>query len=189
MKSVSMSGSPRENVGKKDAKEQRKNGFVPCVLYGGENQLPLLVEEKSFKDLIYTPEVCYVELEVNGQSHKAILQEAQFHPVTEELLHVDFLEVVQGKPVTISIPLLITGNSPGIMRGGKLSKRVRNLKVKGLLENIPENITVDISNLDILDTIKVEDVKLDNISIIDNPSKVIVTILSSRNVEEASKEE
>ena len=188
MKSVSMSGSLRENVGKKDAKNQRGSGLIPCVLYGGEKQLPLLIEEKSFKDLIYTPEVRYVELDIEGQNYKAVVQETQFHPVTEKLLHVDFLEVIQGKPVTIEIPLRITGNSSGVMRGGKLSKRVRKLKVKGLLENIPENITVDISNLDILDTIKVEDIQLDNITIIDIPSKVVVMILSSRNVEEAPKE-
>ena len=188
MKSVSISGSLRENVGKKDAKNQRKNGLVPCVLYGGDKQLPLLVEEKSFKDLIYTPEVRYVELDLEGQNYKAIVQEAQFHPVTEKLLHVDFLEVIQGKPITIDIPLHITGNSLGVMRGGKLSKRVRKLKVKGLLDDIPENITVDISNLDILDTVKIEDIQLKNISIIDIPSKVVVAILSSRNVEEAPKE-
>ena len=188
MKSVSVSGSLRKNVGKKDAKEQRKNGLVPCVLYGGEKQLPLLVDEKSFKDLIYTPEVRYVELEIDGQSCKAIIQDAQYHPVTDKLLHVDFLEVVEGKPVIIDIPLHTTGNSPGVMRGGKLAKQVRKLKVKGLLEHIPENITVDISNLDILDTIKVEDIKIDNISIMDNPSTVIVIVLSSRNVEEAPKE-
>ena len=158
------------------------------MLYGGEKQLPLLIEEKSFKDLIYTPEVYYADLNVAGQSYKAVVQETQFHPVTGKLLHVDFLEIIQGKPVTIDIPLRIEGNSPGVMRGGKLSKRVRKLKVNGLLEHIPENITVDISNLDILDTIKIEDIQLDNISIIDNPSKVVVTVLSSRNVEEAPKE-
>jgi large subunit ribosomal protein L25 len=96
MKSVSMSGSLRKNVGKKDAKKQRMNGFVPCVLYGGEKQLPLLIEEKSFKDLIYTPEVYYAELDVEGQNYKAIVQETQFHRVTEKLLHVDFLEIIQG---------------------------------------------------------------------------------------------
>jgi large subunit ribosomal protein L25 len=183
-----MSGSLRKNVGKKDAKYQRNNGFVPCVLYGGEKQFPIIIEEKAFKDLIYTPEVYYVELEVEGQSHKAIVQETQFHPVTDKLLHVDFLEVMDGKAITIAIPLRITGNSPGVMRGGKLSKRVRKLKVKGLLEHIPETITVDISSLDILDTIRVEDIKADNISIMDNPSKIVVTILSTRNVEEAPKE-
>jgi large subunit ribosomal protein L25 len=189
MKSVSMSGSSRKNVGKKDAKEQRNQGKVPCVLYGGEKQHALLIEEKAFKNLIYTPEVQYVELDLDGQQHKAIVQDAQFHPVTERLLHVDFLEVVDGKPITIDIPLKITGNSPGVMRGGRLSKRVRKLKVKGLLENIPENITVDISNMDILDTIEIGEIKLDNISIIDNPSKVIVTVLSSRNVEEVASED
>ncbi|MDR1458904.1 MAG: 50S ribosomal protein L25/general stress protein Ctc [Bacteroidales bacterium] len=189
MKSVSMSGSLRENVGKKDAKNQRNNGFIPCVLYGGEKQLSLLIEEKSFKDLIYTPEVFYVELDVEGTVYEAIVQETQFHPVTDKLLHVDFLEIIEGKPITIEIPLRITGNSPGVMRGGKLSKRVRKLKIKGLLEHIPETITADISALDILDTIKVEDIKLENVAIIDNPAKVLITILSSRNVEEASKEE
>ena len=189
MKSVSVSGSLRENVGKKDAKNQRRNGFVPSVLYGGEKQLPLLVEEKSFKDLIYTPEVRYVELDVDGQNYKAVIQETQFDKVTDKLLHVDFLEIIEGKHITIEIPLLIAGNSPGVMRGGKLSKQVRKLKVKGLLENIPENITVDISKLDILDTIKIEDIQLEKISIIDIPSKVVVTILSSRNVEETTEEE
>jgi len=188
MKSVSVSGSLRKNVGKKDAKEQRKNGLIPAVLYGGEKQLPLLIEEKSFKDVIYTPEVCYVELNVEGKNYKAVIQEAQFHKVTDKLLHVDFLEVMPKKPVTIDIPLLTKGDSPGVMRGGKLSQRVRKLKVKGLLEHIPDNITVDISSLDILDTIKIEDIQLDAISIIDNPSTVVITVLSSRNVEEAPKE-
>ncbi|MDR1878246.1 MAG: 50S ribosomal protein L25/general stress protein Ctc [Bacteroidales bacterium] len=188
MQSVSVSGSLRKNVGKKDAKKQRNQGFIPCVLYGGEKQMPLLVEEKSFIKLIYTPEVYYVDLDIEGDKYKAIVQETQFHPVTDQLLHVDFLQIIDGKPVTIDIPLRITGNSPGVMRGGKLSKRVRKLKVKGLLEHIPENITVDISQMDILDSILVENIKQENITIIDNPSKVIVTILSSRNVEEVAKE-
>lgn len=188
MKSVSMSGSSRKNVGKKDAKEQRNQGLVPCVLYGGEKQHALLIEEKAFKNLLYTPEVQYVELDLDGQQHKAIVQDAQFHPVTEDLLHVDFLEIMDGKPITIDIPLKVTGNSPGVIRGGRLSKRVRKLKVKGLLEHIPEYITADISNLDILDSIEVGDIKLDNVSIIDNPAKVVITVLSSRNVEDAATE-
>jgi len=118
MKSVSVSGSFRENVGKKDAKKQRKGGFIPCVLYGGEKQLPFLVEEKYFKDLIYTPEVRYVALDIDGKNYTAIVQETQFHPVTGKLLHVDFLEIIDGRPVTIEVPMLATGNSPGVMRGG-----------------------------------------------------------------------
>ena len=189
MKSVSISGSIRENVGKRDAKEKRNEGLIPCVLYGGKTQQHFLVDEKQFKPLLYTPEVFFAELTINGNTCKAIVQETQFHPVTDKLLHVDFYEVIDGKPITIEIPMLITGNSPGIMRGGKLSKRVRKLKVKGLLEHIPENITVDISGMDILDMIEIKDIPVNNIAIVDNPNKVVVTILSSRNVEEAPKAE
>ena len=187
MKSVSISGSLRENVGKRDAKEKRKEGLIPCVLYGGEGQLHFLVDVKQFIKLLYTPEVLFAELNIDGRQYRAIVQETQFHPVTDDLLHVDFLEITDGKPITIEIPMLVKGNSPGIIRGGKLSKRVRKLKVKGTLENIPESITVDISNLDILDTVEIKDISLNNITIVDNPNKVVVTILSSRNVEEAPK--
>jgi large subunit ribosomal protein L25 len=188
MKSVSISGSIRENVGKKDAKAQRRNGLIPCVLYGGKEQKQLLVEETAFEKLIYTPEVQYVELDVNGNQCNAILQEVQFHPVTEKILHVDFLEVSDNKKVTIAIPVKTKGNSPGVMRGGKLSKRFRKLKVNGLLKDIPENITIDISNLDILDSVKVEDIQIDNIAIVEHPANVVLTILTSRNVEEAPTE-
>jgi len=188
MKSVSISGSPRENVGKRDAKEKRNEGLIPCVLYGGKEQQHFLVDVKQFNKLLYTPEVFYTELNVGGAQYKTIVQEAQFHPVTDKLLHVDFLEIMDGKPITIEIPMLVTGSSPGVMRGGKLSKRARKLKVKGLLEHIPENITIDISSLDILDTVEIKDIAVSNITIVDNPNKVVVTILSSRNVEEAKAE-
>jgi len=188
MKSVSISGSPRENVGKRDAKERRNEGLIPCVLYGGKEQQHFLVDVKQFSKLLCVPETFFVELNIGSKQCSAIVQEAQYHPVTESLLHVDFVEVIDGKPITIEIPMLVTGNSPGVMRGGKLSKRERKLKVKGLLENIPENITLDISGLDILDVIEIKDIPVENFVIVDNPNKVVVTILSSRNVEEAPKE-
>ncbi|MEG2071060.1 MAG: 50S ribosomal protein L25, partial [Bacteroidales bacterium] len=168
MKSVSISGFLRENVGKKDAKAQRNNGMVPCVLYGGKEQYQFIVPEKQFNDIIYTPEVKYAILDFNGKKFNAIVQASQFHPITDKLLHVDFLEVTENKPITINIPLKITGISPGVLRGGKLSKRVRTLKVKGLLENIPEFITIDITPLEINDMIKVSDIKLDNITFVEN---------------------
>ena len=188
MKSVSISGSPRGNVGKRDAKERRNEGLIPCVLYGGKVQQHFLVDVKQFTKLLYTPEALFAELNIDGNQYKAIVQETQFHPVTDALLHVDFLEVIDGKPIIIDIPMLVEGNSPGVMRGGKLSMRVRKLKVKGLLEYIPENITLDISGLDILDSIEIKDIPVSNISIVDNPNTVVVTVLSSRNVEEAPKE-
>ena len=185
MKSVSISGSQRENVGKRDAKEKRNEGLIPCVLYGGKEQKHFLVDVKQFIKLLYTPEVFYAELDIDGMHYNAVVQETQFHPVTDKLLHVDFLEIMADKPITIEIPMLVKGSSPGVMRGGKLSKRARKLKVKGLLEHIPENITVDISNLDILDMVEVKDIAVNNITVVDNPNKILVTILSSRNVEEA----
>jgi len=184
MKSVSISGSLRENVGKKDAKSQRAQGLIPSVIYGGKQQKHLLVDEKAINPLIYTPEVKYVELSVGEEKHNAIIQELQFHPVNGKLLHVDFLEITDNKPFTIEIPILTEGSSPGVLQGGKLSKKVRKIKVKGLLQHIPENIKLNISGLNILDNIKVEDVKIGNIEIVENPAKVLVSVLSSRNVEE-----
>ncbi len=189
MKSVSISGSLRKSVGKKDAKAQRRQGIVPSVIYGQNQQLHLLIEEKALNKLIYSPEVRYVELSINEKTHKAILQESQFHPVTGKLLHVDFLEITDDKPFTIEIPLLTQGTSPGILQGGKLSKKVRKIKVKGLLNDIPENIKLDISKLNILDNITVEELHFDNFEIIENPQKVLVSILSARNIIEETEEE
>ncbi|MBR6133056.1 MAG: 50S ribosomal protein L25 [Bacteroidales bacterium] len=181
MKSVSISGSLRENVGKKDAKAQRVQGMIPCALYGGKEQKLFVVEEKQFQKLLYTPEVNYVDLSIDGTVVKAIVQETQFHPITDKLLHVDFLEVVDGKPITIEIPFKLTGTSPGVLKGGSLKKRVRKLKVRGLLENVPEYVIADISNMDLNDMMKVADIHIDNITIVDNPSKVIVAVMPTRN--------
>ncbi len=189
MKSVSISGSLRENVGKKDAKAQRGQGMIPCVLYGGKEQKLFVVEERQFQKLLYTPEVLYVELTVDGVTTTAIVQDTQFHPITDKLLHVDFLEVVDGKPITIEIPFKLTGTSPGVLKGGSLKKRVRKLKVRGLLQDIPECITSDISKLDLNDFIKVGDIKEDNLTIMDNEQKVLVIVLPTRNVVAGAGEE
>jgi len=132
--------------------------------------------------LLYTPEVQSVDLDIDGSVVKAIVQETQFHPITDRLLHVDFLEVVDGKPITIDIPFKLTGTSPGVLKGGSLKKRVRKLKVRGLLENVPESIIADISGMDINDMMKIGDIKVDNLTIVDNPSKVVVAVMPTRNV-------
>ena len=189
MKSVSISGSLRENVGKKDARAQRSQGMIPCVIYGGKDQKMFVVDERQFKDLLYTPEVKYAEVNINGDVRKAIVQETQFHAITDKLMHVDFLEVVDGKPITIEIPLKISGTSPGVLKGGMLKKRVRKLKVRGLLENIPEEIVSDISNLEINDMTKIGDVHIDNLEIVDNPNKVIIQVIPTRGSAAAATEE
>lgn len=189
MKSVSISGSLRENVGKKDAKAQRANGLIPCVLYGGEKQYQFVVELNQFRSLIYTPEVRYAIISIDGKEIPAILQASQFHPITDNLLHVDFLEVIDGKPITIGLPIRIVGTSPGVLRGGKLVKKVRKLKVRGELKDIPEEILVDISGLDIDNNVKVNELSIPNVTFIENPNAVVAAVLSTRNVEDAPTEE
>lgn len=188
MKSVSISGSLRENVGKRDAKAQRAKGMIPCVIYGGKQQYQFVVDQRQFRDLIYTPEVKYAVLDLDGKKFNAILQDAQFHAITDNLLHVDFLEVVENKPITIDIPVKVSGTSPGVLRGGKMAKKVRKLKVRGLLEHIPEYINLSIDGMEINDNLRVSDVKIDNITVVDNPGKVLISILTSRNVDETATE-
>ena len=189
MKSVSISGSLRENVGKKDAKAQRNQGMIPCVIYGGKDQKMFVVDERQFKNLLYTPEVKYAEVNINGEVRNAIVQETQFHPITDRLMHVDFLEVVDGKPITIEIPFKVKGTSPGVLKGGLLKKRVRKLKVRGLLGNIPEEVTADISSLEINDMTKIGDIHIDNLEIVDNPNKVILQVVPTRGSAAAATEE
>ena len=163
--------------------------MIPCVIYGGKDQKMFVVDERQFKNLIYTPEVRYAEVNIDGDVRKAIVQETQFHAITDKLMHVDFLEVVDGKPITIEIPFKVKGTSPGVLKGGLLKKRVRKLKVRGLLENIPEDITADISSLEINDMTKISDIHIDNLVIVDNPNKVVLQVVPTRGSAAATTEE
>lgn len=187
MKSVEMSGSPRANVGKKDAKLLRTQGKVPCVLYGGENQLSFSVEEKQFKPLVYTPDVHTVELEVGGEKYKAILQAMQTHPVTDKIIHADFVEIVKGKFVTMSLPVKTSGTAPGVKAGGKLLKKLRRVSVKGLIEHIPEDITINIENMNIGDGVLVRDLKIEGLTFLNPANSTIITCQVTRNVVEEPK--
>jgi large subunit ribosomal protein L25 len=190
MKTVSLSGSLRENVGKKDAKKNRKEGLVPCVVYGGKEQVHFVVDDKTFRKLIFTPEVCIVNLDVNGKQYNTIIQDVQYHPVTDNILHVDFLEIIPEKPVHISVPVRITGTAPGVLKGGKLTIKTRKLKIKALMQYLPDEVTVSIDPLDIGDSIRVKDLAIDNIQFLDNPGTVIVGVRTARVlVEETAAEE
>lgn len=189
MKTVSISGSTRENVGKKDAKFLRNNGRVPCVLYGGKEQIHFSVEEKDFKDIIYTPEVCFINININNNVYKTIVQESQFHPVTEKMLHVDFIELVSHKPITMKIPVKLTGVAPGVLKGGKLATKLKKLKIKSLPEFMPDFINVNISQLDIGNNIKVNDISIDNLELLDPKNTVVVGVYVTRAaVSEAAAE-
>jgi len=180
MKTVSMSGSLREGVGKKDAKKIRREGKVPCVLYGGKEQIQFLMDEKFFIKILFTAEVYLLKINIDGKEYDSILQDVQYHPVTDKVLHADFLEILQGKKVTIAIPVKVEGVAPGVLQGGKLHKKLRKIKIKGLVEDLPDSFTVNIDQLNIGDSIKVKDVKNDKLEFLDMPGSVIVSVKTAR---------
>jgi len=190
MKTVSLSGSLRENVGKKDAKKHRREGNIPCVLYGGKEQVHFIANDFEFGKLIFTPEVNLVNLDIEGKTTLAILQDVQYHPVTDKVLHADFLVVADNKPITVGLPIKTTGVSPGVLAGGKLVKKMRKLVVKGLVADVPEIITIDISKMTLGSTIKVKDVAVDGLTFLDVPSAVVVSVKTARVIAaEATEEE
>lgn len=188
MKTISMSGSLRENVGKKDAKKLRKDGLVPCVLYGGKTQKHFSVPEISFKNIVFTPEISFVDIDLNGEKHRTILQDIQYHPVTDKIFHADFLEIFD-KPITMKVPVKLTGNSAGVLKGGRLSLIFRKLSIKAIPDNIPENITIDITDLDIDHSVKVSSLKDEKFEILHPKNTVVVGILKARKIEEPVKVE
>ena len=148
MNSVSLSGSLRENVGKKDAKALRAKGLVPCVIYGNNiEQVKFATDARSFKKILYTPETLIIDFEINGKVYHTILQDIQYHPVTDEVLHADFLDVNEDNPITVMLPVRTTGTCPGVMRGGRLIMNLPKMKVRGYVNDLPDNIIVNVSQL------------------------------------------
>jgi large subunit ribosomal protein L25 len=190
MKTVSMSGSLRESVGKKDAKRSRREGKVPCVLYGGKEQIKFVMDDKFFTKILFTDEVYLLKINIDSKEYNAVLQDIQYHPVTDTVLHADFLEILPGKKVTIAIPVKVEGVAPGVLSGGKLNKKLRKIKIKGLVEDLPDFVTVNINELNIGDSIKVKDVKNDKLEFLDMPSSVIVSVKTARGAtaEEAAED-
>lgn len=181
MKSITIKGSQREGVGKVATKALRNAGKVPCVLYGGEKPLHFSAEEKEFKDLVYTPNAHTAVIDLdNGEKFDAVLQDIQFHPVTDKILHVDFYQLFADKPVTIDIPVRLEGTSPGVRNGGRLLFRKRKLAIKALPNLLPDFITVDISKLRIGGTISVESVLSKDYTILHPDSVAIVQVKASR---------
>ena len=190
MKSIFMSGSPRENVGKKDAKALRIKGLVPCVLYGGAEQIHFSADEKAFKPLIFTPDAHTVELEIAGKKYNAILQDVQYHAINDRLMHVDFLHVDESKPVVIAIPVAVNGIAPGVREGGKLLVKLRKMKVRSLLNNLPDKINIDISHLEIGQSVKVEHLQAQNpeIAFLDAPNVAVVSVSATRASRQAAED-
>ncbi|GGG41667.1 50S ribosomal protein L25 [Croceivirga lutea] len=182
MKSITIKGSQRESVGKVATKALRNAGKVPCVLYGGEEPMHFSANELAFKDLVYTPNAYTVVIELeNGESFKAVLQDIQFHPVTDKILHIDFFQLFDDKAITMNIPVRLEGNSPGVRNGGRLLFRKRKLSVKALPNLLPDEITIDISKLKIGGKVAVETIKTDEYTIMHPDNITVVQVKASRN--------
>jgi len=188
MNSIAISGSPRENVGKRDAKELRYEGKVPAVLYGGKQQLHFAVEKTSLRDLIYSADVNYVDLDIAGQKVQAILQDAQFHPLTEEVIHVDFFQLDQAKPLVMQIPVKLTGTSPGVKMGGKLVQKLRKLRVKALPKDMPQYVEVSIEPLEVGKSVRVRDLNFQGFEVTNTAEDTIVSVTTSRALRQAEQE-
>ena len=173
MKTVSLSGSLRANVGKTDAAALRSKGMVPCVLYGNGQQVHFYADERHFKDILYTPDTKLVQLQIDSNAYQTIVQESQFHRITDRLMHVDFLMVDNQKPVTLMLPVKTHGQSEGVKAGGKLNIKMRKLKVRGLISKMPDAIELNVESLQIGKSISAGEIVLDGLQIL-HPSNISV---------------
>ncbi|SFJ89456.1 50S ribosomal protein L25/general stress protein Ctc [Myroides guanonis] len=190
MKSITIKGSERESVGKVATKALRNAGLVPCVLYGGtEPAIHFTAEEKSFKGLVYTPNVHTVVIELgNGVSMNAILQDIQFHPVSGQIMHMDFYKLHEDKEITMEVPVKVTGNSKGVMAGGVLNLNQRKLKVRALPANLPDFVYADITNLEMGNKLYVTDLPTDNFKLLHSDNTVVCQVRISRAAMKAAQE-
>ncbi len=186
MKSITIKGSQRESVGKKSTKALRNAGKVPCVLYGGDKPVHFSSEEISFKNLVYTPNVYTASIEVDGKVYSAIVQDIQFHPVTDRILHVDFYQLADDKLVTMEIPVRLVGVAKGIIVGGVLRQNLRKLKLKALPANLPDFIEVDVTELEIGNKATVSQLASEDYTFLHPENTVVAQVRTSRN---AAKEE
>lgn len=181
MKTVSLSGSLREDVGSKGAKALRKEGQVPGVVYGNGGNIHFHVKETDLNKLVFTPEVHFVNIELDGNKHKAIFKEIQFHPVTDRITHFDLLAVSEDKIISIALPVKLTGSSPGVLNGGKLSQNYRKIKLKALAKDLPEFLSIDISELKIGMSIRLGEIEIPNVTLLGDMRDVVVSVKTSRN--------
>ena len=188
MKSISIKGSERESVGKKATKAVRDAGMVPCVIYGGEQPVNFQAESKAFKSLVYTPDAHTVAIDLGGKVYNAILQDIQFHPVSDAILHIDFYQLNEDKEIIMEVPVKITGTSPGVLLGGVLNLNLRRLKVKALPKNLPDYVYADISELQMGNKLYVTKLGSDNYKLMHPENTVVCQVKISRAAMKAAQE-
>ena len=188
MKSIEVKGTARTANGKKAARELRKQGIIPCNLYGeakDEKGLPVAFSFSATQDelrkLVYSPDIYSVDLNIDGKVCKAVMRELQFHPVKDNCLHIDFLAVDEKKPIKIDVPVVITGHAVGVQQGGKFFQNARKLKISAVMDKLPDTLPIDITKLGLDKKIKASDVKVDGITIVSDKDTVICGVQSTRN--------
>lgn len=180
MKTISVKAVKRDEYGKKAAKAVRREGMVPCVLSGNGESVSFSVDPREIKALIYTPNSYIVELNIDGKVEKAVMREVQFHPVREQILHIDFYRVQEGKPVAISIPVRLSGTAEGVKVGGKLALSARKLMVKAMVDQLPDEIVVDVTPLQVGQTIFVGDLKQENLTFVTPATTAVCAVRVTR---------
>jgi large subunit ribosomal protein L25 len=180
MKSLELKANLRKETGKKSTVELRNQGFVPCVMYGGKENILFSVRLNDLHPIIYTHNVYLIKMNLDGQQYNVILKDIQFHPVTDEPVHLDFVEVSENKPAVVSLPVTLTGSSIGLREGGKLRQRRRYLTVKGMLKDLPETLDIDITDVNIGKFLKVGDLKYPNLELLDPARDMVVGVATSR---------
>jgi len=186
MQTIHIEGNKRNTVGKSSSNATRRNGNIPCVIYGNGETIHFEVSEKNLQPVIYTPNAYKIILSVEGNSYDTVLREVQTHPVTDKLLHVDFLRLTEGKNVTITVPVKLEGSSKGVREGGKLFQKIRKINIKGLPENLVDSIVIDITELEVGKSIRIGDIRLNNLEVIGAPAIPIVTCNVSRAMKSAA---
>jgi large subunit ribosomal protein L25 len=188
MKTVEIIGYRRANLGKADAQKLRDEGYVPCVLYGGDDQVHFYSPMILFRELVYTNEAHFVHINIEGEECQAILQEVQFHPVNEVILHADFLRITEDRKIKMSVPARLVGQAPGVSKGGALVQKRSALKVYAFPKDMPDHIDVDVSTLDFHHAIKVGDVKVDKLEFLDPKQASIAVVEVPRAAKMAAEE-
>ena len=188
MKTVEIIGYRRANLGKSDAKSIREEGNVPCVLYGGDQQVHFYSPMILFRDIVYTNEAHFVHLNIEGEECQAILQEVQFHPVSEIILHADFLRISEDRKIKMDIPTRLVGKAPGVEKGGALVRKLATLKVSGFPKDMPDHIDVDCSELDFHHAVKVGDMKIANLEFLDRHQTSIAVVEVPRAAKMAAED-
>ena len=189
MKSVEIQGTLRTDTGSKYAQAERKAGNVPCVIYGGEAPFHFSAPALAFKSLVYTPEAKTATITVDGKTVEAVIQDMQFHPVTDALMHIDFIQLIEGRAATMNIPVVLNGQARGVLNGGKLKMILRTLSVRALPNEMPDNIQLDITDLSIGKSIRVSDVVPSGFEILNSDTAVIVTVNKARGAMEDEDED